>query len=47
MKEFLKQHGSTLLLGVFFGFGFAMGSLAFSIVLQAIIYGVFKVLGLF
>lgn len=32
--------------GLFFGVGFSVGSLLFNMVLQAVLYGIFAVLGL-
>ncbi len=36
----------TILQGVVFGFGFSIGSLLFNVLLQAALFGIFRVLGL-
>jgi hypothetical protein len=42
----MKELRKLVLQGFAFGVGFSVGSLAFSIVLQAVLFGVFRVLGL-
>jgi hypothetical protein len=42
MKELRKM----FLTGAVFGLGFSIGSLLFNVLLQAILFGVFQVLGL-
>ncbi len=42
----LQELRSHTLTGVAFGIGFSVGSLAFNVVLQAVLFGVFRVLGL-
>lgn len=42
----MKELRKLALQGLAFGIGFSVGSIAFNVVLQAVLFGVFRVLGL-
>jgi hypothetical protein len=42
----LRESRSHVITGFAFGIGFSIGSLVFNVVLQAVLFGVFRVLGL-
>lgn len=42
----LKELRKLAIDGVAFGLGFSLGSLIFNVVLQAVLFGIFRVLGL-